>query len=64
MGAQGIEIINTAWEAFFYMVLDLTAKVIFGFILTSASATTLAKASNSERMMEAAESYIQAYQGE
>ena len=64
LGAQGIDIINTAWEAFFYMVLDLTAKVVFGLILTSASATTLAKASNSERMMQAAESYIQAYKGE
>ncbi|WP_172657219.1 hypothetical protein [Myxosarcina sp. GI1] len=43
---------------------DVSAKVIFGLILTSASATTLAKASNSGRMMNAAESYIQGYQGE
>lgn len=64
LGAQGIEIISTAWETFFYMVLDLTAKVVFGLILTSASATTLAKASSTNRMMQAAESYIRGYQGE
>ena len=64
LGAQGIEIIDTTWEAFFYAVLDVTAKVIFGIILTSASATTLAKASNSEREMRAAKSYVQGYQGE
>ena len=64
LGAQGITIIGTAWEAFFYAVLDVTAKVVFGLILTSASATTLAKASNSDRMMRTAESYVQGYQGE
>ena len=64
LGAQGITLIGTAWEAFFYAVLDVTAKVIFGLILTSAGATTLAKASNSDREMRAAESYVQGYQGE
>ena len=64
LGAQGIEIIDTAWEAFFYAVLDVTAKVIFGLILTSAGSTTLAKASNSEREIGAAESYVHGYQGE
>ena len=64
LGAQGIEIIGTAWEAFFYAVLDVTAKVIFGLILTSAGATTLAKASNSDREIRAAESYIHGYQGD
>lgn len=63
LAAQGINVINGAWSAFLYMVLDLTAKGSFGLILTNASSTTLAKASNSEREMKAAESYIQGYQG-
>ena len=64
LAAQGIQIINTTWETFFYAVLDVTAKVVFGIILTSASATTLAKASNSDREQRAAESYVQGYQGQ
>ena len=46
-----------------FAVLDVTAKVIFGLILTSASSTTLAKATNSDRMMNAAELYIEGYRG-
>ena len=34
LGAQGIAIIGLAWEAFLYAVLDVTAKVVFGLILT------------------------------
>lgn len=64
LGAQGIAVIGLAGEAFLYAALDVTAKVIFGLILTSASSATLAKASNSERMMQAAESYIHGYRGE
>lgn len=64
LGAQGITLIGTAWEAFLYAVLDVTAKVIFGLILTSAGATTLAKASSSQREQRAAESYMQGYEGQ
>ena len=64
LAAQGVDVIDTTWETFFYAVLDVTAKVVFGIILTSASKTTLAKATNSDREMKAAESYIQGYRGE
>ena len=46
LAAKGIGVINGAWSAFLYMVLDLTAKGSFGLVLTNASSTTLAKASN------------------
>jgi bacteriorhodopsin len=58
LGAQGIDIIGTGIEALLYCIFDITAKVIYGFTVVSKSDTILARASDSERRMETAHSYI------
>ncbi|MEH1839784.1 MAG: bacteriorhodopsin [Nostoc sp.] len=57
-GPEGFRAINVGVETGLYAILDLCAKVGFGFILTSASNETLAQASNSDRIMEAVHSYM------
>lgn len=58
-GPEGFRAINAGVETGLYAILDLCAKVGFGFILTSASNETLAQASNSDHIMEAVHSYMQ-----
>ncbi|MEH1832711.1 MAG: bacteriorhodopsin [Nostoc sp.] len=57
-GPEGFRPINPGVETGVYAILDLCAKVGFGFIFTSASNETLAQASNSDRIMEAVHSYM------
>lgn len=59
LGAEGFRVISVGWETLCYAVLDLFAKVGFGFVLVSASNETLAQASNSNKIMETAHSYMQ-----
>lgn len=63
-GPEGFRAINPGLETALYAILDLCAKVGFGFILTSASNETLAQASNSDRIMEAVHSYMQSEERE
>lgn len=58
LGAEGFRVLNIEAETACYAILDLCAKVGFGFILTSASQDVLALASNSERILETAHSYM------
>lgn len=59
LGAEGFRILNTATETACYAILDVCAKVVYGFILTSTSLDVLAQASNSERILETAHSYME-----
>lgn len=59
LGAEGFRVLSVDVETACYAILDLCAKVGFGFILTSASMDVLAQASNSERLRETAHSYIE-----
>lgn len=58
LGAEGFRVLNIEAETACYAILDLCAKVGFGFILTSASQDVLALASNGERILETAHSYM------
>lgn len=59
LGAEGFHVINTDTETALYTILDLCAKVGFGFIVVSASDQTLAQASNSKNIMETTYSYME-----
>lgn len=58
LGAEGLSVLPVEAETACYAVLDLCAKVGFGFILTSASQDVLAQASNSDRILETVHSYM------
>ncbi len=58
LGAEGFRVFSVETETACYAILDLCAKVGFGFILTSASQDVLAQASNSDRILEAAHAYM------
>ncbi|MGI8502265.1 MAG: bacteriorhodopsin, partial [Hassallia sp.] len=64
LGPEGFRAINPGLETALYAILDLCAKVGFGFILVSASNETLAQASNSDRILETAHSYMQSEETE
>lgn len=64
LGAEGFRIISVGVETALYAILDLCAKVGFGFIVVSASNETLAQASNSNRIMETVHSYMQSSEGD
>jgi bacteriorhodopsin len=57
LGAEGFRVLRVETETACYAILDLFAKVGFGFILTSASQDVLAQASNSDRILETAHAY-------
>jgi len=59
LGHTALRVISTGTEVLLYTILDLAAKVGFGFILTSAAPDVLAQASNSSSIKEAVESYMQ-----
>jgi bacteriorhodopsin len=59
LGAEGFQVLSVDVETACYAILDICAKVGFGFILTSAGQDVLAMASNSERILETAHSYIE-----
>lgn len=59
LGPEGFHAINPGVETLCSAVLDLCAKVGFGFIVVSASNETLAQASNSNRIMETVHSYME-----
>ncbi len=59
LGAEGFRVLSVEAETACYAILDLCAKVGFGFVLTSASQDVLALASNSERILETAHSYME-----
>ena len=58
LGMQGFKIINIGLETAIYAILDLCAKVGFGFVLISTNHKVLAQASDTRNIMEAAESYM------
>ena len=58
LGAQDIDILSTGVEALLYCVLDITAKVVYGFTVLSKSDTVLAHASDPERIMNTVQSYV------
>lgn len=58
-GSEGFRVIPTGIETAIYAILDISAKVGFGLILTSASQDVLAQASNSSHIMETVHSYMQ-----
>ncbi|WP_341529402.1 bacteriorhodopsin [Nostoc sp. UHCC 0302] len=64
LGAEGFRVISVGWETLCYAVLDLCAKVGFGFVVVSAGNETLAQASNSDRIMETTHSYMQSEERE
>lgn len=49
---KDFSVLSTGGETALYAILDLCAKVGFGFIVTSASQETLEHASNSSRIRE------------
>jgi bacteriorhodopsin len=59
LGAEGFRVLNVETETAFYAILDICAKVVYGFVLTSTSLDVLAEASNSDRVLETAHSYIE-----
>jgi len=59
LGAEGFRVLSVETETAAYAILDLCAKVGFGLILTSASQDVLAQASNSNRILETAHSYME-----
>ncbi|BAY09002.1 bacteriorhodopsin [Calothrix sp. NIES-2098] len=64
LGAEGFHVISVGWETLCYSVLDVCAKVGFGFVVVSAGNETLAQASNSDRIMETVHSYMQSEERE
>lgn len=58
LGAEGFRVLSVEIETACYAILDLCAKVGFGFILISAGQDVLAQASNSDRILETAHSYM------
>jgi bacteriorhodopsin len=58
LGAEGFRVINVGFETACYAILDLFAKVGFGFVLLSTSQDVLAEASNSGRISEVSQSYM------
>lgn len=59
LGPEGARVISTGVETGCYAILDLCAKVAYGFILTSASQDLLARAASSEKHMETAHAYME-----
>src|SRR6478672_1196720 len=59
LGAEGLHTLSVEAETAAYAILDLCAKVGYGFLLTSASQDVLAQASNSDRILETAHSYME-----
>lgn len=59
LGAEGLRVLNVEAETACYAILDLCAKVGYGFVLTSTSLDVLAQAANSDRILETAHSYIE-----
>lgn len=59
LGVEGFRVLSTGIETALYAILDLCAKVGFGFIVISANEETLSHASNSSRIMETVDSYMQ-----
>ena len=59
LGAEGFRVLNVETETACYAILDICAKVVYGFILTSTSFDVLAQAANSDRILETAHSYIE-----
>lgn len=57
-GTEGFAMIPTTIETALYTIVDLTAKVLFGLVLTSADPQTLAMASEPSSIKETAESYM------
>jgi bacteriorhodopsin len=57
LGPEGVRVLSIGVEAACYTILDLCAKVGFGFMLISTSQDVLAQASNSERIMETVHAY-------
>ncbi len=58
VGTEGLAWVPTGVETVLYTIVDLCAKVGFGFVLTSADPETLADASNPSQIKETAESYM------
>ena len=58
LGAEGFRMLTVEAETACYAILDLCAKVAYGFVLTSTSLDVLAQASNSDRILETAHSYM------
>ncbi|HTL87865.1 MAG TPA: bacteriorhodopsin [Leptolyngbya sp.] len=58
LGAEGLRVIDVGVETACYAILDLCAKVGFGFVLVSAGQDVLAQASSGDRRQDAAESYL------
>ncbi|MBE9010908.1 bacteriorhodopsin [Pseudanabaenaceae cyanobacterium LEGE 13415] len=58
LGTEGFAWIPTPIETVLYTIVDLCAKVGFGFILTSADPETLADAADPSHIKETAESYM------
>ncbi|HEY9622366.1 MAG TPA: bacteriorhodopsin [Crinalium sp.] len=59
LGAEGFRVLSTEVETACYAILDLCAKVGYGFVLTSTSQDVLALASNSDRIIETAHAYME-----
>lgn len=58
LGAEGFRVLSVETETACYAILDLCAKVGFGFILTSASQDVLSQARSSDRILETAHAYM------
>jgi bacteriorhodopsin len=59
LGAEGFRILSVETETACYAILDLWAKVGYGFMLVSAGQDVLAQASKSNRILETAHSYME-----
>ncbi len=59
LGSEGVGILSVEVSTACYAILDLLAKVGFGFVLTSTSQDVLAQASNHERLVEIEQSYLE-----
>lgn len=59
LGPEGSHTLSLGVETALYAILDISAKVGFGLVLTSTSLDVLAQASNSNRIMEAVHSYME-----
>ena len=59
LGPEGFRVLSPGFETLCYTVLDVSAKVGFGWIVVSANNETLAQASNSSKIMETAHSYME-----
>lgn len=58
LGPEGTSVINLGTETVLYTLLDLSAKVGYGLLLTTTPQDILAQASNSELIMETVHSYM------